>query len=528
MKYKKFSSSDTDSSYDVVIIGSGMSGLCSGALLSKQGKRCILIEKHFKPGGYTHTFKRNEYEWDVGIHYVGDVHDVNSSSRKLFDYISEKRLEWNKMDDNYDTIVFPDEIYKFEAPRERFIENLTSRFPKEEQGIYRYMALLDRASQKSISYYKNKVLPPFLSGLLSPIQNRPYYKFSDQTTFEVISNLTSDRSLLGVLTGQWGDYGLPPKQSSFVMHAGVAKHYLDGGNYPIGDSSKITESILPVIREAGGDIFVNSGVKKILIDKNRAHGVVLESGDEIYAPLVISSAGVMNTYNKLVDSFSKPALTNNLSKVTKTHGHLCNYIGLKGSPEELGLTTTNFWLYPSYDHDKNVDDFLQNQSNPFPVLYLSFPSVKDPEKLKYSPNRTTMEAITLAPFEWFKKWESQPWKNRGAEYESLKELICQRMFEQIYQHLPQLKGRVDYYELSTPLSTKEMMNYDKGELYGLEHSPSRFRQRWLRPQTPFKGLFLTGQDITTVGLTGALFAGLLTCSSILKKNLYKEIISSRN
>ena len=64
----------------------------------------------------------------------------------------------------------------------------------------------------------------------------------------------------------------------------------------------------------------------------------------------------------------------------------------------------------------------------------------------------------------------------------------------------------------------------KGELYGLEHSPSRFRQRWLRPQTPVQGLFLTGQDITTVGLTGALFSGLLTCSSILKKNLYKEII----
>ena len=57
-----------------------MSGLCCGALLAQKGKKVLLIEKHFKPGGYTHTFKRNEYEWDVGIHYIGDVHNKNNAS----------------------------------------------------------------------------------------------------------------------------------------------------------------------------------------------------------------------------------------------------------------------------------------------------------------------------------------------------------------------------------------------------------------------------------------------------------------
>jgi all-trans-retinol 13,14-reductase len=232
----------------------------------------------------------------------------------------------------------------------------------------------------------------------------------------------------------------------------------------------------------------------------------------------------MNTYGKLLNSDLTGQLNNKLETVTKTDGHLCLYIGMKGSPKDLGLSTTNLWIYPSYDHDKNVNQYLEDRNRPFPVLYLSFPSTKDPEKLDSSPNRTTMEAITLAPFSWFEKWKDQPWKNRGEDYESMKEQFCQRMFDQIFLTLPQLKNKIDYYELSTPLSTKSMMNYDGGELYGLEHTPSRFRQRWLRPQTPVQGLFLTGQDITTVGLTGALFSGLLTCSSILKKNLYKEII----
>ena len=68
-----------------------------------------------------------------------------------------------------------------------------------------------------------------------------------------------------------------------------------------------------------------------------------------------------------------------------------------------------------------------------------------------------------------------------------------------------------------------MANYQFGELYGVDHTPSRFRQKWLKPKTPINGLYLTGQDITTVGLTSALTSGVLTCSVILKKNLFKNI-----
>ena len=75
MKYKKYSSTEFGESFDAIIIGSGMSGLCCGALLAQKGEKVLLLEKHFKPGGYTHTFKRNEYEWDVGIHYIGEVHN---------------------------------------------------------------------------------------------------------------------------------------------------------------------------------------------------------------------------------------------------------------------------------------------------------------------------------------------------------------------------------------------------------------------------------------------------------------------
>ena len=99
---------------------------------------------------------------------------------------------------------------------------------------------------------------------------------------------------------------------------------------------------------------------------------------------------------------------------------------------------------------------------------------------------------------------------------------CNKILDIICTQIPQIKDSLDYYELSTPLSVRSLANYQSGELYGIDHTPERFHQRWLRPQTKIKNLFLTGQDVITVGVTSALFSGLLTASSIMKKNLLKK------
>ena len=87
-KWKSYNSTVVDDAYDAIIIGSGIGGLCTAALLGLKGKRVLVLEKHFKIGGWTHTFKRKDYEWDVGIHYIGQVNRPRSPIRKLFDIIS--------------------------------------------------------------------------------------------------------------------------------------------------------------------------------------------------------------------------------------------------------------------------------------------------------------------------------------------------------------------------------------------------------------------------------------------------------
>ena len=131
------------------------------------------------------------------------------------------------------------------------------------------------------------------------------------------------------------------------------------------------------------------------------------------------------------------------------------------------------------------------------------------------------------PYGIFKQWRDTSWKKRGNDYEQLKERIAKRLLAELYKKEPQLKGNVDCYELSSPITTQHFMNYEFGELYGIDHNPERYKQRFLQPRTPIKNLYLTGQDIVTCGVAGALFAGFITASAILRKNIVKSLMKTK-
>jgi all-trans-retinol 13,14-reductase len=149
------------------------------------------------------------------------------------------------------------------------------------------------------------------------------------------------------------------------------------------------------------------------------------------------------------------------------------------------------------------------------VVYISFPSAKDPDYLERHPGTATIEIVAPAPYQWFVKWRDKTWGKRGADYDAFKDALGERLMVHLYDKMPALRGKVDYYEVSTPLSTNWFGGYQQGELYGLSHTPARMQQKWLKPKTTIPGLWLTGQDILTCGVTGAMMAGVLTTSSIV-------------
>lgn len=116
------------SHWDAIVIGSGIGGLAFAAIVARlRNWRVLVLERHFKIGGYTHTFSRRGFTWDVGLHYVGEMAPGMSGSR-LFNFVTGGRVDRCPMPDVYDVFVYPGLSVKATKGREISNANLSPRF----------------------------------------------------------------------------------------------------------------------------------------------------------------------------------------------------------------------------------------------------------------------------------------------------------------------------------------------------------------------------------------------------------------
>jgi phytoene dehydrogenase-like protein len=486
---------------------------------------CLLLERHYAAGGFTQVFRRPGLEWDVGLHYIGQVQDPESETRRMFDHITDGRLQWARMPDVYDRLIIRDRTFDFHAGVDHFRERMQSYFPQDVGAIDQYIQTVNRCVARIGLFFAEKLIPPFLGALLGGAFRHPYLYYASRTTADVLQEMTKNPELIAVLAGQWGDYGLPPTQSSFGIHAIIAKHYFDGATYPIGGAGAILSSMAPIITSTGGNIVVNAEVESIIVEDGCVAGLRMADGVAIRAPIVISDTGAANTYSRLL-CLNTPAvdrIRRAIATIPPAISHVCLYVGLKGTASELGLDGTNVWIYPTADHDKNLERFFLDPDAEFPGVYISFPSAKDPTFNDRFPGHSTIDVITFVPYGWFTRWEQTHWHKRGIDYETFKEEIQSRLLRMLYRYVPSVQHRVVHAELSTPLTTRDFTNYAHGEIYGLAHTPERFRLRALGPRTPIRGLYLTGQDAAVCGVTCAVSGGILAASAVLWRNLFNAV-----
>lgn len=510
--------------WDAIVIGSGMGGLATAALLARHaGRRVLVLERHSTAGGFTHTFKRPGFEWDVGVHYIGQC-EPGSPVRALFDEVTDGALAWARMPECYDRVILGGESFDLVAGGRRFVETLAARFPGQRAAIEAYLGAIVRSTRGGTPFFLDRALPRRLSMLLGPALRRPLDAWASRTVEQVVRPIVQDGRLFDVLTAQMGDYGLLPRDASFAIHAMVVGHYLGGGWYPVGGAGKIAEGAAEVIEREGGEIFVAAEVERIVVEGGRAVGVRMVDGRVLRAPIVVSDAGAPLTYLRLLDpAVAEPTgLPAKIRGIGPSASHLSLYLGLDRTDAELGLDGTNLWIYPEPDRDRAFERFLADPTAPIPLVYASFPSSKDPSWAARHPGKATVELVTIANAAWMRAWEGTRWKKRGAEYDDFKARMGERLLDVALVHRPSLRGHVVHAELSTPLSTKHFAAHPDGEIYGLTHTPARFRLP-LRAQTPVPGLFLTGQDLVTCGVAGALFGGALTTAAILRGSLVSSL-----
>lgn len=518
-----------DGPYDAIVIGSGMGGMTSAAMLAKLGYRVLVLEQHYVPGGFTHAFTRKHYEWDVGVHAVGEVTDRSMTGR-LLEYLTDGRLKWASLGPVYDEFHYPDGFrIDFPDSPQQFRENLVEACPGEQDAIDDYLSLVKNVSGSMKGYYLAKVFPkrfaPIANGLLARKAQRSF----ELSTEKVVHGLTGNEKLRSIFCAQWGYYGSPPSRSSFAIQALVVKHFSWGAYYPEGGSKRIAQCLLKTVADAGGWTRIRADVEEILVEKGRAVGVRLTTGEEIRAPKVISAAGIQSTVTRLLPkSYREQAWADAIQTLPKSAAHVCLYIGFKGDIKQAGCTAANKWFYNTWDNEQKpwrIDD--PGELSDAAILYCSFPSLKDPLFDAGPEQRHTGEVVTFVPWESFAPWLDTRWKRRGESYDVFKAKLEAKLLEQFLRHLPGLRGMVEYVELSTPLSTDNFCRPMHGAIYGIEPTPDRFRNHWLRARPPIKNLYFSGSELASVGVIGAMMGGVLgACAAAPMKaySLMKKVM----
>ena len=500
-----------DRVWDYIVIGSGMGGMTSAALLAKLGHKVLVIEQHYTPGGFTHMFKRPNYIWDVGVHAVGEVTE-HSLTGRLLKYLTNDELKWSSLGDVYDEFYFPDGV-KIDFPDNphQFRDNLIAAFPDEVDAIDRYLEYVREVASGMRRYYLSRAIPQPIAKLTDKLLTREAKRYFSRRTQDVLEELTDNEKLRTVLAAQWGYYGSPPSRSSFAIQALVVKHFFHGGYYPVGGAKEIAQTLLKTVASAGGWTRISTDVEQILLQAGRAVGVRLKDGSEIHAKKVISAAGVLSTIQRLLPpGYRGSEWARSIQELQPAPAHVCLYLGFKGDIREAGASSANKWFYETWNAEVEGWDVSDPDSLDIaPILYCSFPSLKDPEHDPGDAVRHTGEVVTFIPWESSAEWKDSRWRKRGDDYEGWKTKLQDRLLEQFLSHMPGLRDMVDHVELSTPVSTDHFCRPVKGSIYGLEPTPERFENPWLRPRSPIPGLFFSGSEVASVGVIGAMIGGVL-------------------
>jgi len=504
------SSSNT---FDVIVIGSGMGGMTTATALSRLDHKVLLLEQAQVIGGLTHTFTREGFSWDVGLHYCG-LFGHDQFAGRILDWLSGETIEFHSLGTVYDTLHFPEGFdISVGRPAEAYKMELKDRFPDNAAEIDAYFEALLSAEEAAYMVGAERAIPEPFRSAHRWWNKKKIQRWASRTTGEVIDELISNPKLAAVLSAQWGTYGGKPKEASFAFHGMVMGHYLDGAAYPVGGAGAIAKGLVPVIEAAGGSARAGIPVSVILLDDGKAVGVRTQSGEEFNAPIIVSAIGAGETVRHLLpQDIRQQPWAQEIATFNPSVCHFDLYLGFEGDIAKHGATRANHWFFNSWDTYDTT--WAGGDSEPFSMAFVSFSSLKNPAHDPGPTNKHTADVMLLADWSSVAEFADGGAAEHPDEWAAFKQSIESRLLDFFKDKFPDLAPMIAYHELGTPLATAFFTGHEQGGFYGVETTPRRMLSDALNARTPVPGLFLAGQDVMSPGIAGALAGGMFSAAAI--------------
>jgi prolycopene isomerase len=487
------------SDYDVIVIGSGIGGLVTATQLAAKGAKVLVLERYLIPGGSAGYFEREGYRFDVGASMIfgfGSKGTTNLLTRAL-----------EAVDISLETIEDLVQIHyhlpqgldlKVHRDYEKFLEELITKFPQEKTGIrhfydecWKVFNCLNTMELLSLEE------PRYLTRVFfqNPMACLKLIKYLPQNAGEIARRYISDLQLLKFIDMECYCWSVVRSDLTPMINAGMVfsdRHY-GGINYPKGGVGQIAQKLVEGLEKVGGKVQYKARVTKILLEKKKAVGVELASGQQYFAKRIVSNATRWDTFEKLLTPKVMPGKEKRWrNRYHKSPSFLSLYLGVKIDLLPPQTECHHVLL-------ENWDKMEAEQG----TIFVSIPTLLDPS---LAP-RDHHIIHTFTP-SWIKEWQGLS----AREYQKQKKRATNDLIERLEKIFPGLSQALDYQEVGTPRTHRRFLGRDDGtygpipkrKLAGLLGMPFN--------QTGITGLYCVGDStFPGQGLNAVAFSGF-ACS----------------
>ena len=488
-------------SKSVVIIGGGLGGLFTGAILSKEGLEVTVLEKNAIIGGGLQSFRRFGELFDTGMHIIGGM-QKDGNIRRICEYLGI----WDKVQlkdtdpDNMDSIYFSEDrrTYKIARGRTRFVDSLSETFPHQREQLKAYVDALYSLTNEVDLFY----LRP------SPEYMQVHSDLFQMAATDFIAKYIQDEHLRSVVAYLNPLYGGRAQVTPAYIHALISVLYIDGSSRFAGGSILFAETLKDFIEEHGGRVLAGEGVKAVHSEGKVITGVTTVSGNTFVADDYICAIHPCTFFSLLDDDKILPKpYRSRLNELPNSYSAFT--LNLKLKPQTFRFFNYTMYYMSRYD---GMWKFGEAEHWPNGFLFITPPEIGQGEYAS--------KMIVTAPMTWdcVKRWENTTVGNRGADYEAWKKECTEKLLRCMEEIHPGIRDCVEEVNAASPLTIRDFYGVKDGSMYGFSKDCNNLLLSQVPVVTKVPNLFLTGQCCNLHGFCGVSLTAINTCEAILGRN----------
>lgn len=488
----------------VIIIGAGLGGLECGYILARNGMKVTVLEREAQVGGCLQTFRRGAALFDTGFHYVGALKE-GESLHKLFSYFDLMNLPWIQLDEDcFDEVVIGKDSFRFANGHQRFEETMGAYFPKEREGLRKYVSFLKQVGDHIFDSFNKQNDGTFTDSLFA------------RSAHEFLNETIKDPLLRKVLSGTSLKMELNASTLPLYTFAQINDSFIRSSWRLRGGGSQIADKLVESIETMGGEVKTRATVTYIKEEEGKVVGVTVNDEDYLEADWIISSAHPAYTVSLVGESKKMRRIyRNRIANLENTFGMFTANIRLK--PSMLPYQNKNIYIHRSEADLWNV----KTMDTESVLVNYSVPE-------EYSSTAVNIDLLSPMSWQEVEKWSHHPVGRRGEDYVAYKEEKAEECIRLVERRIPELRGAIDKIFTSSPLSYHSYIASAEGCAYGIRKDYKNPMFTVLTPRTPIPNLLQTGQSLNLHGILGVSMTSFFTCAEILGMDKIVEIINQKS